>query len=286
MAARFRKIVSRVFTDEKFRQLSNVERLIGLYLLIAQSNRIGLFSFSHGKACEDLGMSPRMFNKGFLRVCQTLNWEWDAEARVCYLPTWWRYNQPESVNNLVGNLKDLNDLPATPLIGRFAANTVHLSDATKQSFEQALAKGYPHPSYNPSPQPSPTQKQKQEQEQEQEQEMPLAVEIQFMEFWSLYPTRNGKKLGQPETLRKWERLNAEDKKLVLDALQHYASSEMVVKGIGIKDPHRWLRNGKDDEPWRDWIEPESKPAGKELRDGKVTLPRTGFADLDYQKGVF
>src|SRR4029077_4323962 len=102
-------------------------------------------------------------------------------------------------------------------------------------------------------------------EQEQEQDMPPAVDKEFDEFWKGYPKRNGKRLGKPEALKKWKSLNVEDRKQVLVAVQHYARSEMVVKGIGIKDPHRWLRSGKDDEPWRDWIEPEQP--SKKLMNG-------------------
>ena len=92
MASRYRKIDPRIWTDEKFRQLTAEEQRIALYILTAQSNRIGLFTFSPGKASEDLGTLPPTFRKGFEKVCRTLNWEWDAEARVLYLPTWWRYN--------------------------------------------------------------------------------------------------------------------------------------------------------------------------------------------------
>ncbi len=102
-------------------------------------------------------------------------------------------------------------------------------------------------------------------ELKKEKSAPSAVELQFIEFWSLYPMRNGKRLGKPETLRKWKGLSAEDRKQVLIAVQHYATSELVVKGIGIKDPHRWLKYGKDNEPWRDWIEPEQP--NKNLQNG-------------------
>ena len=75
MASRYRKIDPRIWTDEKFRQLTGEQQRIALYILTAQTNRIGLFSFSPGKACEDLGTFPQTFAKGFLKVCQTLNWE-------------------------------------------------------------------------------------------------------------------------------------------------------------------------------------------------------------------
>jgi hypothetical protein len=85
---------------------------------------------------------------------------------------------------------------------------------------------------------------------------PTAVDREFEEFWKSYPTRNGKRVGKPDAWERWKRLSAEDRVQVLMAVRHYASSKLVTEGIGIKDPHRWLRNGKGSEPWRDWIEPE------------------------------
>ncbi len=84
----------------------------------------------------------------------------------------------------------------------------------------------------------------------------VTVDREFEEFWKQYPMRNGKRIGRPEAVQKWSRLKGDDRKLVLIAVRQYASSKNVLAGIGIKDPHRWLKNGKDDEPWREWIEPE------------------------------
>ena len=163
MASRYRKIDPRIWTDEKFRRLTGEQQRIALYILTAQSNRIGLFSFSPGKACEDLGTLSQTFRKGFQKVCQTVNWEWDENARVLYLPTWWRYNQPENANNVIGNLKDLDDLPETPLLERFSANTTYLLEDLRETFTQSLTKCYPQR----SPKRSPSQEQEQEQKQEQ-----------------------------------------------------------------------------------------------------------------------
>ena len=250
MASRYRKIDPRVWTDEKFRRLTADEQRIALYALTAQTNRIGLFSFSPGKASEDLGTLPQTFQKGFLKVCQTLNWEWDSEARVLFLPTWWKYNQPENSNNMIGNLKDLDDLPETPLLERFSMNKAYLTESLKETFSQTFSKRYIQRSLKRSP------SQEQEKEQEQEQDMPPAVDLKFEEFWKSYPARNGKRVGKPETKRKFEVLSLQDRELVLVATRNYAASELVQKGVGIKDPHRFLQNGKKDEPWRDWITPE------------------------------
>lgn len=84
----------------------------------------------------------------------------------------------------------------------------------------------------------------------------------WQEFWKTYPDRNGKKLDKVETCRRFLGLSQQDRKLLLVAVKHYATSERVADGIGIKDPKRFIRDGKGQEPWRDWIEPERKSTGK------------------------
>lgn len=116
MAARYRKIDPRIWTDVKFRQLTGGEQLIAVYMLIAQLNRIGLVSISPGKACEDLGMLPQTFKKCLFKICQTLNWSGTNRHGCFTFPTWWRFKAPENANNMIGNLKDFNDLRETPRI--------------------------------------------------------------------------------------------------------------------------------------------------------------------------
>ena len=105
----------------------------------------------------------------------------------------------------------------------------------------------------------------------QNREVPLAVEPEFEDFWKRYPMRRGKREGKKRSLKKWIKLNAEDRKQVLVAVQNYASSELVLKGMGIKDPHRWLRDGDHEEAWRNWIEPEQR-ASKKLSNGHGPAP--------------
>lgn len=80
--------------------------------------------------------------------------------------------------------------------------------------------------------------------------------IFFEDFWKAYPDRNEKKLGKAETFRRYCRIKEADLPLVNQAAANYACSDLVTRGIGIKDPKRFIRDGKDDEPWREWIEPE------------------------------
>lgn len=79
----------------------------------------------------------------------------------------------------------------------------------------------------------------------------------FDEFWKTYPSRNGKKLGKGETLKKFFQLKETDLPLILQAARNYAASEDVKNGIGIRDPKRFLKDGY----WREWIEPAQGEPG-------------------------
>ena len=143
MAARYRKVDPRFWKDEKVRRMAPEEKLIAVYAFTAQSNRIGCFTFSPAMAIEDLGLKPETFAERFGNVCRTLAWGWDSGPQVLYLPTWWKYNQPENKNNMIGNLKDLDDLPSSPLVSAFCANTEYLQNGLAKTFTETLAERYP-----------------------------------------------------------------------------------------------------------------------------------------------
>lgn len=137
--ARYRKIDPRFWKDEKIRLLNVEEKLVALYCMTAQSNRIGLFSFSPAMAAEDMGMLPQTFAKRFEKVVLTLNWTFDEGQKVLLCPTWWKYNQPENENVLKGNLKDILDLPKTSLISIFVSNLSYLEERFHKTFKECLA---------------------------------------------------------------------------------------------------------------------------------------------------
>lgn len=156
MATKYRKIDPRIWRDERFARLSASDKLIALYCLTAQSNRCGIFVFSPAMAAEEIGTLPQTFREGFRNVCAALRWRWDEERRVLYFPTWWKYNPPENANVLAGNLKDMDDLPETPLLIEFYDNLRYLPGGLGGTFRERC------------PKPSPIQEQEQEQEQEQD----------------------------------------------------------------------------------------------------------------------
>lgn len=59
--ARYRKVDPRFWRDEAVRGLDVTDKAIALYVITAQSNRVGIFNFSPALAAEDLGMTPETF---------------------------------------------------------------------------------------------------------------------------------------------------------------------------------------------------------------------------------
>ena len=90
-------------------------------------------------------------------------------------------------------------------------------------------------------------------------------ETRFDKFWNLHPARNGRKIGKPEASRKFFSLSDKDSLLILQATKIYRESKDVKDRIGIRDPHRFIRDGKGYEIWREFIPvksiktPQSKP---------------------------
>ena len=72
----------------------------------------------------------------------------------------------------------------------------------------------------------------------------------FDEFWSVYPSRNGKKLGKDESLKVFMKIRREELENVVRAAKNYAESKDVQNGIGIRDPKRFLKN----DYWKEWVD--------------------------------
>jgi len=132
---RYRRAFPRIFRHPGFNALSPLEQRLTLYLLFGPlSNRIGLFYVSPHTVAEDLGTSADTVRKAIRRVCEAFDWHFDAVARVFYIPSWWRWNDPGSPKILQGNLKDLNEIPPCGLLDAFAANTRYLSESLLDTF--------------------------------------------------------------------------------------------------------------------------------------------------------
>jgi hypothetical protein len=262
MARRYRKSDPRFWKDEKIRGFDPTDKLLAQYAFTGQSNRIGCFAFSPGMAAEDTGIPLKTFVKRFRQVCQQLNWKWDEELGVLYLPTWWRYNQPENANNVIGNLKDLDDVPGSPLVAEFCENVTYLDPRFRETFRQLverLGERYPRR--------SATQEQEQEQETTPRADAPVTAAplsatngaglADFARFWAAYPKRKNR--GQAE--KAWVKLQPPID-TVLSVLEVQRRSRDWVKDGGqyIPYPATWL-NAKG------WLDEVPADLGRQATNG-------------------
>ncbi len=135
---RYRKLGANFFTDEKIFALTYTEKLIAVYLLTGQVNRIGFYPFSVAKAQEDLKLTRKTFQASFERVLELLGWRYDPNSRVIFIPTWWKFNNPGSFKVLIGALRDLDDVPKTELFNDFATNLRYLPPNLHQNFKEGI----------------------------------------------------------------------------------------------------------------------------------------------------
>ena len=164
LVGRYRRAYPRIWRHPSFQQLTPAQRNIALYVLLGpQTNRIGLFHFSIGTAAEDLSLGADTCRTGLRHVCLTFGWVFDDDARVLYVPSWWRWNCPENESVLRGNLKDLSEIPPCGLVEAFTLNLAHVPPDLHDTFIETCRTrlpGHLGPQYQ-------YQEQKQNQDQEQ-----------------------------------------------------------------------------------------------------------------------
>jgi hypothetical protein len=255
MAQRYRKIDPRIWNDEKFRALSREEKLIALYVLTAQSNRLGFFKFSKALAAEDLNMPVETFSKGFDKVCKALAWRFDEEARVLLIPKWFRYNCPDNPNTLKSCLEDLHELPRTPLVSEFALCVQYLPQALHETFRKGLEERYGErylerlgERYGERyPQRMPHQEQEQEQEQEKEQEQEQEVEVSSARSQAIDAKPPPEQAGSSPPFLVFPTRGKEDSFSITD--QDVAEYERLYPGLDVRCELRkalaWIRASPD-----------------------------------------
>ena len=116
MAAKFRKIDPRIWTDEGFVRLTPESRLLAFWLLTgSRVNRCGIVQWSAALASEETGIDRHGVDTVLDTVCHTLSWVCDPPVKLVFLARWWRYNPPPNGDALKGAMDDLRDLPRNSL---------------------------------------------------------------------------------------------------------------------------------------------------------------------------
>jgi hypothetical protein len=79
----------------------------------------------------------------------------------------------------------------------------------------------------------------------------------FNQFWEKYPPRNGKKLEKTATHEAYLDIHEKHYPDIWKAVNYYANDIEIKKGIGIKDPKRFLKK----DFWREYLEPPVTASG-------------------------
>jgi hypothetical protein len=262
---RYRKIDTKIWNDENFQAFSDDSKLLFLFLLThPHMTAIGAMRATLAGLAAELGWSLKRLRAAIQPLLSKGMVELNEQACYLALPKFLRYNEPEGPNSVTKAWPQaLSLIPECPekatLLTRCQTYLNGRSDAFRLAIGDAMGHAMPDGISDAKSKPCPIQEQ--EPEQEPNKEEPPAVDRDFEEFWKCYPARNGKRVGKTDAQRKFRSLSSQDRGLVLVAARNYAASELVQKGVGVKDPHRFLQKGKKDEPWRDWITPEESTRG-------------------------
>ncbi len=111
--------------------------------------------------------------------------------------------------------------------------------------------------------------------------MPQNLLEKFELFWeTIYPHRNNKKIGKVEARLKWMKyIKSADVPLIFQAGMEFAKSRDVKANIGIKDCHRWIRDGKGVEHWREWIPVKTVDKPEPVRLPRIHIPKERMDEI-------
>ena len=179
----YRKVDPRVHSDRKYRALSDSGKLLFLTLLThSNMTALGALQTTAAGLAEEMGWDLAQLKKAMSELTRAGLVQHDNPGRLVWLPNFFRFNQPENPNVVVGWGKAFEKLPDSRLLNAIAASAEAATLGRKETFTAALSRGLREAAAKGSPNRFPNGSPKglpdgsadgmpnQEQEQEQEQE--------------------------------------------------------------------------------------------------------------------
>jgi hypothetical protein len=164
--ARFRKIDTRIWNDEKFMELANQEKLIFLFLLThPHMTSLGAMRGSIAGFAAELRNQPETVSKGFGILFRKGFLEHDEKACFLALPNFLKYNSPENPNVVKSWESILDLLPECDLKLTLIARVKHFLETSPEPALNGMANRFetsPKPARNPEPEPEPYKEQEPE----------------------------------------------------------------------------------------------------------------------------
>ena len=159
--SRYRKIDTKIWTDEKFRQLTNDSKYFFVYLLTSpHSTAWGAYVLDDLYIQADLGYSPAKIKTCWEEIVKSnMVLRCNVTRLICF-PNWFKYNLPTNQKSLMACIRGILDMPRSSILSRFCKESTWVSEQLAN--------------LNLTVSEKLEDEQDQEQEQEQEQEPPKA----------------------------------------------------------------------------------------------------------------
>lgn len=160
--ARYRKIETRIWNDEKFRDLSDHAKLAFFFLLThPHMTSIGAMRATIRGLASEIGWTEKAFREAFGEAFRKGMCEYDEKACFVGLPNFLKYNGPESPNVVKSWSESLDLIPEcvlkVRLITRVKAFTEGLTKAFAEALPEAFRKGMPNQEQEPEQEPEQEQ---------------------------------------------------------------------------------------------------------------------------------
>lgn len=163
--ARYRKIDTRIWNDQKFISLSDDAKFVFMLLLTHQHlTPIGAMRTTVSGLASEMRWEFKRFNVAFNEIIKLNMVRFDEASSYLWLPNFLKYNRPESPN-VVKSWEDILDyLPECALLNEMITKVASMVSTMSEAFVEAL----PHAFRKAMPNQEQEQKQKQEQEKNKE----------------------------------------------------------------------------------------------------------------------
>jgi len=268
---RYYRVSPKFWSSAERRGWDDDTRLLALYLLTCPHRTTeGIFRLPRKYVQADLEWSPQRFDERLMKLIADGFCLYDADAQVVLIMGAMKYQACANPNMAAGVVKRLAELPETSLTRDFK----RLVERFDEQLAKQLPEGFGEPqalaltqALAPSPGESSPEGDSEDGESDADDPFP------FEDFWSIYPARNGKRLGKANAEIEWRKLSYAERQRAMTGAEHLAASDQLPK-----DAERFLRRakgGKGGFPFDDWQEP-----AEGQRSSTFTPPR----DADYLEG--
>lgn len=165
--SRYRKIDTRIWNDEKFRDLSDAGQLAFLFVLTHPSmTALGAMRATIPGLAAEKGWTTEAFGKAFGEALAKGMVEHEEKASCVALPNFLRYNPPENPNVVKAWASSLDLIPEGGLKTLTMQRAKAFLKGKTKAFAEALPKAFAEAFAEGAPKGMPKQEQEQEQEQE------------------------------------------------------------------------------------------------------------------------